>query len=191
MSDGPHRSLSMSRAYKKVAERAYNENFDVQEFVTLFTRALVDDLRKDVPTEAVELLRGQFRAGEMELFPDQRAHDLSAARRLVDGSPLGALLVDCTAEGLSYGNVGEQGLVSAVDTALLDRAARAARQIEEHYYRHPDASETRTVQMRERLDHAIAQLDTANMARQALGDRSATLDRIARHEGLDEGVPFP
>lgn len=190
MSDGPHRSLPMRRAYKKVAQVAYNENFDVQEVVALLAHALVGDVRKDVPFTALAVLQGRFQEGEQDLFPGQGEIDLSNARRLVDGSPMGALVLDCANAELSAGNVGQKGLFTALEAAFRDRALRAARQIEEHYERHPEASKPRTVRMRQRLDQAITKLDTSNMARQALGDKSVPLAKAARHQGLDEGVPL-
>jgi len=190
MSDGPHRSLPMRRAWKNVAELADNANFDVQDVLAAISEALVQDAQKEVPADFVRLIHAQFIEGEKELFPDQRAHDLSNAQRLVDGLPLGSLLFTCAVQELLNGNAGEQGVSEAMQSALDDRAWRGARQIEEHYLRHPRSSKKRAINIRGRLAHAISQLSIEKTAQQALQGKASRLQKTIRHQGLDEGVPL-
>ena len=52
---------------------------------------------------------------------------------------LGAVLVDCVEQALAEGKIGEEALIAAAKDALLERAVRDARTIEEHYYREAGA----------------------------------------------------
>ena len=87
MSDGPYRSLPMRPSWKKVAEWVENENFDVHQVAARIAQAVSVDFRRDVPSDAVTLIKSAFDATEGQLFPDQQSLDLSNARRLLDGSP--------------------------------------------------------------------------------------------------------
>ncbi len=190
MSDGPYRSLPMRRAWKKVAELAENENFAVHQVTDRVFQAVVKDFRKEVPRDAVTQVQLAFAEGEEYLFPDPRAHYLSNARGLVEGSPLGAIFLDCAAQELAEGRAGQQGLLNAVGTAIHERMQREARRIEEHYLRHPDSSRELTVNVCQRIQEAISHVSTDDIARQILGIDPIRRSGAVRYEGLDDGVPL-
>ena len=188
MSDGPYRSLPMRPAWKKVAEWVENENFDAHQVADRLSQAVLKDFRKEVPHEAVTLIQSVFEAGETELFPDQRSLDLSNARRLLEGSPLGSLFLDCAAQELAEGKVGLEGITNAARAAIGDRVQRAARQIEEHYFRHPNSSRELAVSVRGRLQEAISHTPTEDIAHRILGVNPVRGKGAVRYQGLDDGV---
>lgn len=187
MSDGPYKSLPMRPAWKKVAELAENENFDVDQVAERLHLAVAEDFRKEVPHEIINLLDSVFKEGEGDLFPEQRQHDLSNARRLVDGSPLGSFFLDCAVQELAEGKVGQQGLKNAAEAAIHDRMQSGARQIEEHYLRHHDSS--RHI-IGKRIQEAISRVATDDVVRQTLRIGSETKLGAVRHQGIDDGVPL-
>lgn len=191
MSDGPYKSLPMRPAWKKVAEWVENENFDVHQVADRLSQAVSADFRRDVPSDAVTLIWSAFDSGEGQLFPDQQSLDLSNARRLLEGSPLGSLFLDCASQALGEGKTGLEGLTNAASAAVEDWEQRAARQIEEHYFRHPDSSDQLNVAVRDRLQDAIDHVSAENIARQILGVHSGRASEPVRYKGLDDGVPLP
>ena len=72
-----------------------------------------------------------------------------------------------------------------------DWEQRAARQVEEHYFRHPDSSEQLTATVRDRLQEAIGQVPAEDIARRILGVDSSSGSQTVRYKGLDDGVPLP
>jgi hypothetical protein len=76
----------------------------------------------------------------------------------------------------------------ALKSALNDRAAKGARQVEEHYFR--ESSAPRAQRVRERIEEGIRGADIGGLARKILGvDRSSPAVRPSlRQEGLDDGV---
>jgi hypothetical protein len=71
--------------------------------------------------------------------------------------------------------------------ALIDRAARGARQVEEHYCRNSTMS--RAIDTRSRIDQAISASPIEALARQLLKMEVRRSERPAlRQQGLDDGV---
>lgn len=190
MSDGPYKSLPMRPAWKKVAEWVENENFDVHQVVSRLSEAVSADFRRDVPIDAVTLISSAFDASETQLFPDQRLLDLSNARQLLNGSPLGSLLLDRASQALAEGKVGLDGLTNALSATIEEWEQRAARQVEEHYFRHPDSSDQLTAAVRDRLQEAIGQVSAEDVARRILGVDSGSASQPLLYKGLDDGVPL-
>lgn len=188
MSDGPYKSLSMRRAWKKVAKSLENENFDVQQVASYIDQAVLKDFRRDVPSKVVNLIKSAF---EGQLFPDQHLLDLSNARRLLDGSALGALLLDCVSQVLAEGKTGLDGLTDALSVTVEDWNQREARQIEEHYWRHKDSPEKLTIAVRDRLQMAMGNVSAEGIALVILGIESNSASEPVRYKGLDDGVPLP
>ena len=72
MSDGPYRSLPMSRAWKRLAKFSENENFAGDDMCAAAVRALEETLRSDVPAQVLERLCGVFLEQLGGLFSDVR-----------------------------------------------------------------------------------------------------------------------
>jgi hypothetical protein len=75
----------------------------------------------------------------------------------------------------------------ALKAALVDRANRGARQVEEHYLR--NASAPRAINVRGRLEEGIACADLNELAARVLSVDPKTAPRgPLKQKGLDDGV---
>ena len=135
MSDGPHRSLNMPRGWKRLAERADNKAYAPEEVRDALPEALEHDWRAEVPDNVCRRVRDILSDSQSSLFGDQRAKRLEALRRETAGYALGNTFLDYAIRAAARGRCGDEALREAAGKALTDRAARGARQVEEHYYR--------------------------------------------------------
>lgn len=191
MSDGPYRSLPMSRGWKRLAEFAENVNFDRADTSAAASHALKTTWTDEVPATAVKGLRDVFLEKEPELFADTRLARVEAVVANTAGYGLGRLLVAYASSVLAEGFTGEAGLMEATKRALETYAARSARQIEEHYCR--KASSRLTAQVRTCIADAIGSADITTLARQCAGlePHSRPGKRIRKHIDIDAGVALP
>ncbi len=189
MSDGPHRSLPMSRRWKRLAEFAENENFDPADISKAALRALAEDWHDGVPAPMMDGVRGVFLPQQAGLFPEQRIEPLEALEQMTAGHGLARLFVDCATASLNAGVTGEAALVDSLTNALVARAARGARQIEEHYCR--EATTALAKNVRARLEEGIRGVEFRGLARELLKLTPGTAERRSlKHQGLDDGVPL-
>lgn len=189
MSDGPYRSLPMSRAWKRLAKLAGNSNFDPADTAEAAMRALASTWSNEVPSVLSQGLRGIFLEGGPDLFGDVQTTQVQALSSTTAGFGFGRLLTEHAVAVLAEGMYGEAALTETVQRALHAYAARAARQIEEHYCR--EASGKLTKQVRERIAGAIATADFRGLARQCSGQEpKAGKSRPIKRTALDDGVPL-
>lgn len=189
MSDGPYRSLPMSRAWKRLAKLAGNSNFDSADTAAAAMRALASTWGSEVPSLLSKGLRDIFLEGKPDLFGDAQTTQTKALSSTAAGFGLGRLLTEHAVVVLTEGMHGEAALAETVQRALYAYAARAARQIEEHYCR--EASGKLTKQVRDRIAGAIATADFSGLARQCSGlEPKASKPRSSKHTSLDDGVPL-
>lgn len=188
MSDGPYRSLTMSRGWKRLAEYAENANFDRADTCAAASHALETTWRNEVPAVVVNGLREVFLDRQPGLFADARLARIDALAAEAAGYGLGRQLAGHASSVLAQGLTGEAGLAEATRRALHAYAARAARQIEEHYCR--KASAKLTQQVRNRISSAIGAADFDTLARQCSGLESGSGRRsgVRKHVDIDEGV---
>lgn len=189
MSDGPYRSLPMSRSWKRLAEFSENLNFGTADTCAAAIDALDKTWRANVPTAVIGGLRNVFLEKQSGLFSDQHVEEVEALSSMVDGHGVGKLLIDHAVCVLQEGGCGETGLLAAAERTLTAWGARASRQIEEHYLRKAPALLTR--QVRERVEQALGTADRRALGRQLcdLGSGAAR-PRSLKHKGIDDGVPL-
>lgn len=190
MSDGPHRSLPLRRGWKRTAQRADTPSYEAAEVRLAASGALEEDWRSEVPEACLRRL-GEICVDQrqLSLLGDSRSAELAAERRALDGrGTLGGILVDCIQAALAEGKSGDEALRDAAENALGDRLQRSARQIEEHYLRHPRA---RDFNMRQRLAQVLGEVSVHDVVNRVLriGDRPAR--RSNKQQGLDDGVALP
>jgi len=186
MSDGPHRSLPMPPRWKRVAERCANVAFATDEIAAVLIPALHQDCQSEISPELIDGIRRVFDDQGSSLFKDNPKPRLEALRG-VAGCGIGATLLNNVMELSPPGTTELNDFANAMTAALEDRAARSARQIEEHYYRKSTAP--RAVNTRNRLDQSIAASPLAVLARQILKlDEKAPARQTVRMQGLDDGV---
>lgn len=186
MSDGPHRSLNMNRPWKRVAEYADNVAYSLHEVAEAFLPALEHSCREEVSEEVWGELKRIFGNTQHRLFGDQNVQEIEALRSEMAG-PLGCSLVDLAVRAASKGSHGLEALVEITKQALLQRAARGNKQVEEHWYRKSNGK--RTDNVRNRLESALNQAALETLARQRL-DMIVTpkAPRPSRKRDLDDGV---
>ena len=188
MSDGPHRSLPMRRAWKRVAERSDKRAFASEEVSEAIVVALEQDCRQEMPAPFLDAAWRIFSDPEPSLFVVQIAPQLEALRQMA-GSGLGRVVLEEAILVAERGMTGRAGLVDALRNALLDRAAKGARQIEEHYCRESNTPRARHV--RARIEDAIGSAVIDGLARRILQVESTPgLPRVTMQQGLDDGVRF-
>ncbi len=189
MSDGPYRSLPMSRGWKRLAEYAENTNFDGADVCAAATHALTTTWRNEVPASVVKGIKDVFLEREPGLFTETRLARIEALAIEAAGYGLGRLLVSHASCVMAEGFTGEAGVIEATRRTLESYAARAQRQIEEHYCR--EASARLTDQVRVRISQAIGAADLDTLARQCSGlEPRARRSGLQKHVDIDEGVPL-
>ena len=199
MTDGPHRSLKMPPGWKKFAERADKKAYAPEEVRDALLAALEQDWRKEVPDSLCRTVRYILGDSQSSLFGDQRSERLEALHRKTAGYNLGNVFLDCVIQATELGRSGDEVLREAAGKALSDRAARGARQVEEHYCR--KSTQHRAVHVRERIETVVTQSDITSMAGRLAGTdgnkeprRLAETDgtkgprRLAKRTRIDDGV---
>ena len=187
MTDGPHRSLKMPRGWKKLAERADKKAYAPEEVRDALPTALEQDWRGEVPDSLLRTVRFILRDSQSSLFGDQRSERLEALHRKTAGYNLGNVFLDCVIQATELGHSGDEVLREAAGKALSDRAARGARQVEEHYCR--KSTQHRAVHVRERIETGVTQSDITGIAGRLVGtDGNKEPRRLAKKTGIDDGV---
>lgn len=185
MSDGPHRSLPMRRGWKRVAESADNHAFGTDEIRDAILPALEEDCRGEISPEFFSSLRRVCADQEASLFKNDVAPSLEALRNAA-GAGLARVVLNYALQQAARGNSAKDIPESALKDALMDRAARGARQVEEHYCR--ESTTPRANRVRERIEQAIGSADIDGVARRILDPESESGTQAPRRQGLDDGV---
>lgn len=184
MSDGPHKSLPMRPGWKKVAEYASKEAFTSDDVCDALIAALEQDYRKDISPNFVASIRDVLGSGT--LFSGDSLHALEDFRQSVAGCVMGNALLDHVIFVVSNGKSGDAALQEAFKRTLTDYSARCARQVEEHYLRKSNAENARNI--RSRMEAAIQKAPFTPLVNRSLDPVSKPAVRLAKHDGLDDGV---
>ena len=186
MSDGPHRSLKMPRGWKKLAERADREACEPEEVRDALLEALEEDWRKEVPISICRRVRDILGDSRSSLLGDRRGERFEAVREETAGYTLGSTVVDFAIHAAARGRYGDEAWLEATSKALMDRVARGARQVEEHYYR--KSTPQRATRVRERVGSAATQADIDAVAGRLAGIDKSKSPPPTKQTGLDDGV---
>lgn len=186
MSDGPHRSLPMRRGWKRVAEWADNQVFEREQINNAMIPALQEDCRGELSPEFLSSLLAACRNQEGSLFKKELGPELEALSSAA-GYGLGRMVLEYAKQLSARGTTGLDIAQKAMTDALTDRAARGARQVEEHYCR--KSSEKRALKVRQRIEEAISGADVEGLARQIINPKTGESARLPlKRQGLDDGV---
>ena len=186
MSDGPHRSLPMRPGWKKVAERAHNQTFSVEQGRDAMVDAVRQDRDKEMPRGFIDSIRREL--AQMTLFNEDLTRLLKSIRPSVSGSVMGNSLLDFLSCAMDGRRPGEAALQNAVEDALQDRVARGMRQVEEHYIR--ESGEENALNVRQRMGEAARSIDFRMLAIQLLDPHPQPARRVRKRDGLNDGVPL-
>lgn len=185
MSDGPHRSLPMKRKWQSVAERAYNHAFDVDEISAAMIPALAGDCRDEMSPRFIEHVRRLCEEQETLLIKDDAKPQFEALREDA-GNGIGRRVLENVVRLSREEELSVLTLVKATEAAILERAAKSNRQIEEHTLRKSTVARANGV--RTRLEQATGNAPISRLAREVLKLDSARPSRsTAKRDGLDEG----
>jgi hypothetical protein len=177
----------MRRGWKRVAEYGDNQAFTLDEVGTSIVSALEKDGRRELTGKFMEGLCDLCREQEASLFKDQIGLELEGLRD-VAGPGMGRMVLE---HAILLSENGERGLAiaeKAVMNALTDRAARGARQVEEHYCR--ESWQSRGRGLRSRIEDAIGNSSGGlnALAQRMLNIGSGPPASPIRQQGLDDGV---
>lgn len=188
MSDGPHKSLPMKRAWKRVAECADNQAFSPEEIGAAMVPALEQDCHDELAPAFLHEIRDALEARESGLFKSDPMW--INGLRSVASNGLERAILDNIDHGPSADAKALDVLRVAVEGVLRDRAARCERQIEEHYLRRRDAP--RVAELRARIDRAIELTPMDTIAARVIDPGHSMSPRLnAKKSGLDDGVMLP
>ena len=136
MSDGPYKSLPMSKSWKDVAERAHKASFSDEEREQSYCVALRKDVMRNVGQDYINAIgnilvdqqQGNLLANQAEIEIDNITGQYSQA-------PLRDTMSANIKAALHLGKNGEDALVGGVNLTLQDYGRGCNRQVEEHYKR--------------------------------------------------------
>lgn len=187
MSDGPHQSLRMRKAWKELAKRADNDAYASDDVRAALDGALERDWRADVPTSLPDKVLDALSVDQASLFGgDQRIERLEELRTQALGHVSASVLIDCVIDAVRTGANGEAALQEGAALALEERAARGIRQVSEHYHR--ESSAARADNVADRLQRTCMQTNWSNLASQILLRSDQRTGKIEKQSGIDEGV---
>jgi hypothetical protein len=189
MSDGPHRSLNMHRSWKRLAEYADNKAHSIDDVASAYLPALAQTCDTEIPPYLLRGLVQLFSEKQHVLFKGQKSEEIASLRRGVAGFPLANAILDAAERCEAKGTLGMDALVGVVTDGLVNRAARANRQVEEHYYRR--STEVRSKDVRDRMEKALNSAALESLARQRLNLDGGAKPRATKQSGLDDGVQLP
>jgi len=187
MSDGPHKSLPMPRAWKKLAECADKTAYHPDEVTEAARYALERDWQQEVPKSFLANARKAL--DQLNLFPEHLVIALQKLRTTVAGNHLCNLVLDYAIHAAREGKAGEAALHDAVKNAAIDYTARRSRQVEEHYLRKARrAPLERSRAVRRRLNDAFQNAQTEKVVKQLIDPKEKPAHKIKKRNGLDDGV---
>ena len=172
----------MRRPWRRVAERADKDAFNVVEL----SEVLVDALEQDCRADLGPSLLGDIQriVEEPSLFKGDMARRLEPLREHSASGMARTILNNV--ERLSASEE-KEFVREALKIALLDHANRCARQVEEHYLRRSTSG--RSNGLRARLDAGIACSDFGALATRLLCVQAKRAQRKSlKKTGLDDGV---
>lgn len=187
MSDGPYKTMKMSRPWKGLAKIAANPAHSVAETAEAFRPALLNEWGAVRPAFAKEVRAALGDNDRGNLFAEVA---VSEAQRLqtVAQNPVEALLAAQACDVARDGQVGPSAYEAAVKATLVDRALHRSRQMEEHYLAEGSADAGR---LRQKLHSAIPNIGTDRLAAGiAAGEGVRSLAQKVDRSGLDEGPPL-
>lgn len=184
MSDGPHRSLPLKRAWKTLAERAGKEAYPTSEVEEAMVFALKKEFLAAPLDEICQILDSK---GQASLFSDNLIDRLEEFRETCRGSAANNILIDCAIDAVGQGITGKPAQIIVLRDALAGYMLSASRSIEEHYLREAGSKDANFV--RTRLDMAYHQCNFGNIASDMLVGRGGTgvMKNLPRNLGIDAG----
>jgi hypothetical protein len=183
MADGPHKSLPMSRVWKKVARQADNQACGIDEVRAALLEALYRDVR-GIPAKLMQGIKDVL-LGDPRL---SLGGELETLRQAAAGSPFGNTILDFVIYAKDCNLEGREALIQGVTDAAIDRTDRRLRQIEEHYRRESNAGRASRLASRTAAAAEGIEVFAQTLMRSALFSVGKTPSLSSKKNGLDDGV---
>lgn len=192
MSDGPYKSLPMSKPWKDVAERAHKTIFSNEEREQSMCVALRKDVLRNVGKDyinavgniLIEQQQGNLLANQAVVEIDNITHQYSQA-------PLRDTMSANIQAALHSGRSGEDALIEGVNLTLQDYGRGCNRQVEEHYKRdaRTQSERQKTISVRNILIRTLNSAAVQNLGKELVGfiRGEGIQTRLVKSSGLEDG----
>jgi len=186
MSDGPHRSLPLRRAWKKVCEIADGRAHAVEEVVERIPTALAADAKGELGEALLKSLRRILTGEQPQLIDDSLEH--VAALRSQAASVMDIDLIDAISDALRDGKRGAEAFQSGAEAMFEDRGEAVSRSVVEHYLRL--SPQARAAHVEQRIAAALKQARESVRALATglvTGAMKSALPKAVDRSGLEAG----
>lgn len=195
MSDGPYKSLPMSKSWKDVAERAHKASFSNEEREESMCVALRKDVLRDAGKEYLNAIGNILVDQEQgSLLADQAGVEIENINDRFSQSPLRDAISANIQAALYSGKTGEDALADGVSQTIQEYGRGRNRQVEEHYKRDARTSTElqKTESVRESLSRTLASKAVADLGRDIVAyvRGGAIQTQLLKASGLDDGPRF-
>lgn len=189
MSDGPHRSLRMRKAWKELAKRGDQLTYDAEQVGEAASHALASDFKNEVSAPLVSALKDVFTGRDNSLGLREIAlQQLEDAKALAAGSVFGMNAVAWSIQLVHEGRQGKEALYEAVGLAAKERGFANTRSVEEHYLR--ESSQRRADGVAARLQNAISGLSESKLGSMLVDPQPAAARGPRKKTSVNDGVPL-
>lgn len=189
MSDGPHRSLPLRRAWKRVCEIADGRAHAIDEVVERIPAALAADARGEIGEALLKSLRRILNPEQPSFIDDSQAQ--IAALRSNASSVMEIDLVDSVGDALRDGKAGVEALQVGAEAVLEERGHAAKRSVVEHYLR--KVPQARAAHVEQRIGEALRRAGDSLRdlaAGIANGSMRHAVPKVPDRSGLEDGPTF-
>ena len=190
MSDGPFKSLDMNIVWKRTAKYADSLAYSKEELADQYANALHRTFIDEVPQRFLNLLSKEIFASQSSLFPEHIGEKITRIRESEALSVMCQTILNLAEKEFFLRPITPDTLTKVLTEALLDRACRSNRQIEEHFYR--VSNDSRATNVRERLEQSYTKVTVKILAQRCLSPiENGTVKKIRQQVDLDAGVSIP
>lgn len=195
MSDGPYKSLPMSKPWRDVAERAHKASYSDEERQQSMCVALRTDILRDAGKDYLNAIGNILVEQEQgSLLGDQASVEIDNIKERFSQSPLRDTINANIQAALYEGKSGEDALVDGVNQAIQEYGRSRNRQVEEHYKRDArnQSERQKTISVRDSLSATLVSGTVANLGNDIVGfiRGDALQTKLVKASGLDDGPRF-
>lgn len=192
MSDGPYKSLPMSKSWKDVAERAHKASFSDEEREQSMCVALRKDVLRNVGKDYINAI-GHILIEQQQgnLLSNQAATEIDNITNQFSQAPLRDTMSANIQAALHSGKSGEDALVDGINLTVQDYGRGCNRQVEEHYKRdaRTHSEREKTVSVRDIMARTLSSAAIGNLGQEIVGfvRGDALQTRLVKSSGIEDG----
>lgn len=187
MTDGPHKSLPMNPACRRLADRAWGESYSHAEIAELAPRVLM----KDADLGAIRMLESSLQPKEQHVLFGSASDKLRSCLRQIQQNFPGSAFVDrLISETSRHLSRGINCIQSILESTLKGRYGAISSGITEHALRR--AGSDAASRYEGRLSAASPSIDFTGIANGLLNPKNLSGKfKSSKKTGLDDGVELP